>query len=76
MHAVDRHLWQPLFLELTAKGCTLILPKGTCGNVVHRFVTNVQRYLDPAALAYIGNKEYKVLVEDAIRKVLSGPQPD
>jgi hypothetical protein len=76
VHGVDRHLWQPLFLELTAKGCTLILPKGTCGNVVHRFVTNIQRYLDPAARAHVGDTEYKALVEDAIRKVLSGTQSD
>jgi len=73
VHGVDRHLWQPLFLELTAKGCTLILPRGTCGNVVHRFITNLQRYVDPALDAYIGDKQYRHLVEDAIRKALSGP---
>lgn len=73
VHGVDRHLWQPLFLELTAKGCTIILPKGTCGNVVHRFVTNLQRYIDPALEAYVGDKEYRELVDNAIRKALSGP---
>ena len=73
VHGVDRHLWQPLFLELTARGCTLILPEGTCGNVVHRFVTNIQRYLDPAVEASVGDKAYKQLVADSIKEALRGP---
>jgi hypothetical protein len=55
VYGVDRHLWQPLFLELTAKGCLSIIPNGTCGNTVHRLVTNIQRYLDPGAEAFSGS---------------------
>lgn len=73
VHGVDRHLWQPLFLELTAKGCTLILPKGTCGNIVNRFVTNIQRFLDPAVEASVGGRNYKLFVEDSIKEALRGP---
>jgi hypothetical protein len=33
-----------------------IVPRGTCGNTIHRLVTNIQRFLDPSAKAFIGNK--------------------
>jgi len=69
VYGVDRHLWQPLFLELTAKGCTAIIPNGTCGNTVHRLVTNIQRYLDPGADAFIGDKPYKQMVEESTRGI-------
>lgn len=69
VYGVDRHLWQPLFLELTAKGCTAIIPNGTCGNTVHRLVTNIQRYLDPGAEAFIGDKPYKQMVRESSRGV-------
>jgi len=69
VYGVDRHLWQPLFLELTAKGCTAIIPNGTCGNTVHRLVTNIQRYLAPGAEAFIGNKPYQQMVEESARGV-------
>ncbi len=69
VYGLDRHLWQPLFLELTAQGCTAIIPNGTCGNTVHRLVTNIQRYLDPGAKAFIGDKPYKQMVEESARGV-------
>lgn len=69
VYGIDRHLWQPLFLELTAKGCTAIIPNGTCGNTVHRLVTNIQRYLDPGAEAFIGEKPYKQMVEESARGI-------
>ena len=67
VYGVDCHLWQPLFLELTAKGCIAIIPNGTCGNTVHRLVTNIQRYLDPGAEAFIGDKPYRQMVEESTR---------
>jgi hypothetical protein len=69
VYGVDRHLWLPIFLELTAKGCTAIIPKQTCGNTVHRLVTNIQRYLDPGAQAFIGNKSYSEIVKDSAQGV-------
>lgn len=65
VYGVDRHLWQPLFLELTDKGCVAIIPGGTCGNTVHRLITNIQRYLNPGASAYIGEKPYCEIVEES-----------
>lgn len=69
VYGVDRHLWQPIFLELTAKGCITIIPNGTCGNTVHRLVTNIQRYLDPGAEAFIGEKPYKQVVEESAQGI-------
>jgi len=69
VYGVDRHLFRPLFLELTAKGCTAIIPNGTCGNTIHRLVTNIQRYLDPGAEAYIGDKPYRQIVEESAEGV-------
>jgi len=76
VYGVDRHLWQPLFLELTAKGCTAIIPNGTCGNTVHRLVTNIQRYLDPGAEAFIGDKPYGQIVEDSTRGIRYDPNAE
>jgi hypothetical protein len=28
VYDLDCHLWHPLFLELTARGCTAMMPKG------------------------------------------------
>ena len=59
VYGVDKHLWKPIFLELTDKHLIAIVPKGTCGNTIHRLICNIQRYIDPAAKAYIGDMEYK-----------------
>jgi hypothetical protein len=65
VYGVDRHLWRPLFLELTATGCTAIIPRGTCGNTVHRLITNIQRYLAPSAQAFLGGRRYASVVAES-----------
>lgn len=65
VYGVDRHLWQPIFLELTARGCTAIVPNGTCGNTVHRLVTNIQKYLDPGAVACVGDRPFREMVRES-----------
>lgn len=72
VYGLDKHLWQPLFLELTAQGCMAIVPRGTCGNTVHRLVTNIQRYLDPSAEAYLGSEPYESLVQASFDGVTYG----
>ncbi len=62
VYALDRHLWQPLFLEITAEKIVAIIPKGTCGNTIHRLVTNVQHYLDPAVVVTVGDQDYGSLL--------------
>lgn len=73
VYGVDRHLWRPLFLELTATGCTAIIPKGTCGNTVHRLITNIQRYLVPGAQAFLGAKPYERVVDESTQGVPYDP---
>jgi len=63
VYGADRHLWQPIFMEITDRNLTAIIPRGTCGNTVHRLVTNIQRFIDPAAEVYIGNILYNDLAE-------------
>jgi hypothetical protein len=65
VYGMDRHLCQPIFLELTARGCIAIIPRGTCGNTVHRLVTNIQRFLDPGAIVHLGDEPYDKLVQEA-----------
>ncbi len=74
VYGVDKHLWKPIFMELTNKHLIAIIPKGTCGNTIHRLVCNIQRYVDPAAKAYIGDLEYKAMVEQSSKGVKYEPE--
>jgi hypothetical protein len=65
VYGVDRHLWQPVTLEATRSHIYLFLPNGSCGNIVHRLVTNIQRYLDPDVSAWIGEDSFEQLVESS-----------
>jgi hypothetical protein len=66
VYGADRHIWQQLFLEITDTQITAILPHGTCGNSIHRLITNVQQYLDPAVTAWVGNVPYEQLIREQI----------
>ena len=70
VYGVDLHLCRQLYLDLTPSRFVVIVPRGTCGNTVHRLITNVQRYLDPGVEAYIGDLKYQEL----IRRVLLGSE--
>ena len=59
LYAVDNHLWQPIDLEITRNHVYALLPSGTCGNTVHRLVTNVQRFVQPKVSAFIGEHRYE-----------------
>lgn len=67
--AIDRHLWQPLLLEVTSKQILGVLPKGTCGNTIHRLVTNVQQDLDPNVEVWLGSETYNSAVASAMEAV-------
>lgn len=69
VYGVDKHLWKPIFLELTNRHLIAIVPKGTCGNTIHRLICNIQKYIDPSAKAYIGDKEYKSLVDESSKEI-------
>jgi len=61
VYGADRHLWQPINLELTSKGLTAILPQDTCGNTFHRLVTSIQHYVCPQIDAWLGDREFASL---------------
>lgn len=59
LSAIDRHLWQPFLLEATTKHILVLLPRGTCGNTIHRLVTYVQRFVSPKINVWLGDKLYQ-----------------
>lgn len=65
--AIDRHLWQPFLLEATSRQLLAILPRGTCGNTIHRMVTNVQRFVDPSVEVWLGAEKYESAVAASFR---------
>ncbi len=62
VYGVDRHLWQPMSIEVTRDHMLAVLPAGTCGNTINRLVTNVQRYLSPSVRAWVGEYPYEELL--------------
>jgi hypothetical protein len=73
MYGADRHLWQPLFLEITRHHLVAVLPRGTCGNTIHRLVTNVQHFIDPAVQAWVGDQPYGDFLKSATDSQRGGP---
>jgi hypothetical protein len=62
VYGADRHLWQPINLELSADGVVAVLPQGTCGNTFHRLVTNIQQYVCPKIDAWVGSEPFDQIV--------------
>ncbi|HHV78310.1 MAG TPA: hypothetical protein GXX40_01625 [Firmicutes bacterium] len=76
VYGLDLHLVQEIFLELTPERFTVMLPRGTCGNTIHRLVTNVQRYLAPDAEVWVGSKTYIDYAREAFKKIGSQSASD
>jgi len=70
VYGLDLHLWQQIFIELTPRRITLILPKGTCGNTIHRLITNIQRFLDPNISVTIGDERYGDIMKNLLQEVV------
>ncbi|MGF9909574.1 hypothetical protein [Brevibacillus porteri] len=68
IYGIDLHLWQKVMIDLSREQFTIFIPRGTCGNTIHRLVTNIQRYLDPRIRVYIGNMDYKRIIEQVIEE--------
>jgi hypothetical protein len=68
IYGTDLHLWQKVMLDLSPEQFVLFIPKGTCGNTIHRFVTNIQRFLDPGVSVQIGNQSYEYLLESSFER--------
>jgi hypothetical protein len=63
VYGADRHLWQPINLEMTKSRLVAILPKGTCGNTFHRLVANVQRYVCPKVEVWLGATPFQEVMD-------------
>lgn len=66
VHGLDLHLVQRIFLELSPARFLLLLPEGTCGNTVHRLLTNIQRYLTSDVTVTVGGSPYSTLIEEVV----------
>jgi hypothetical protein len=74
VYGADRHLWEPIHLELTTEGVVAILPQGTSGDVFQRLVANIHRFVSPKIEAWIGGERFEVKdhFPDAGKMVLAG----
>jgi hypothetical protein len=54
-------------LEITRNHVYALLPTGTCGNSVHRLVTNVQRFVQPKVSVFIGEHSYEDFLKTSLR---------
>lgn len=66
IYGIDLHLWQRIYFEISPRRMIVILPEGTCGNTVHRLMTNIQRYVDPGVKMSVGDVDYRDLVRDTL----------
>lgn len=62
VYGADRHLWQPINLEITSRQIVAILPSDTCGNTFHRLVANIQQYVSPVISAWVGSESFETVV--------------
>ncbi len=62
VYGADRHLWQPINMEITAGGLVALLPRGTCGNTFHRLVANIQHYVSPKIDVWLGSERFDSVV--------------
>lgn len=66
VYGLDLHLWQQIYMELTPQRFLFVIPRGTCGNTVHRLLTNIQRFVAPDVDLSIAGKDYGTLFERAL----------
>lgn len=63
VYGLDQHMWEDIRLDLRPSLIKAILPRGTCGNTVHRLVSNVQKYISPSIKCYVGDENYFDIVD-------------
>lgn len=68
IYGIDKHLWQRIYLEMTLQRIVAVLPQGTCGNTIHRLMTNIQGRLDPGVELYVGDLSYANLMQKVFAK--------
>lgn len=66
IYGVDLHLWHNVFLDLSPEQFILFLPRETCGNTVHRLITNIQKFLEPELIVHIGDNLYSQIISNEL----------
>lgn len=66
VYGLDLHLWQQIYMEMTPERFLFVIPQGTCGNTVHRLLTNIQRFVAPDVELDIAGTNYGTLFENAL----------
>jgi hypothetical protein len=51
---------------MTESSLVAILPQGTCGNTLHRLVTNLQTYVCPKLDAWLGASSFQTVIDSSI----------
>ena len=54
--AMDLHLGQPFDMHVSQESFQLMLPRGSCSNIINRFATMTQRHLDAGTSIAVGGK--------------------
>ena len=72
VYGADRHLWQPINLEITSKGLVAMLPRGTCGNTFHRLIANIQQYVSPKIEVWLGAEPINRIVKQWTNNLEAG----
>lgn len=63
VYGLDLHLWQQIYMEFTPERFLFVIPQGTCGNTVHRLLTNIQRFVAPDVEMDVAGQDYGQLFE-------------
>lgn len=66
VYGLDLHLWQQIYMELTPERFLFVIPQGTCGNTIHRLLTNIQRFVAPDVELDIAGTSYGKLFDKAL----------
>ena len=59
---IDQHMWQPFLMEATPDYLKLVLPHGTCSNIVSRLSALSEQHLSSTVEAWAGDIPYKQLL--------------
>lgn len=57
INGIDLHTGDRINIEITPKWMRIYLPKGSCGNVITRLLTNIQHHFDSKSKLFVNNGE-------------------
>ena len=69
--AIDKHRWQPFIADVSASCIIMMLPKGFCGNSIHRIIVFLQRFVTPRIKVFFGEEKYQDAIKSSIEQFRS-----